>query len=319
MTKEQTKDDEVTNDNRQNHVVTNETHAPVVHANYDALNNVNFFDDKQLIAAENFLTKIMRSEKGGIKSVNDGLAVLMRAQDLKLPFSTCIEHIHVINGKTGVDIHIIKALLSRAGCTWRCIKDYQPLYEYTDGINVYNDGELPSYAVRCISDKEAEAKIKEANGNTDYVYVYPVKYYQDFQGTIYKEYQINDKMAIVINKIQADYYTKQGKRPIFRIPNKPIDYVTEYELHRTINGKDCIYNGRFSFKEALNAGLFEKDTYKKYPRVLIGHRAFTLAARDGASDILFGVMETTELKIVEDRNLTNKDVVDIEDVDVVEL
>ena len=124
------------------------------------INAVNFFDDKQLVAAENFLTKIMRSDKGGIKSVNDGLAVLMRAQDLQLPFSTCIEHIHVINGKTGVDIHIVKALLSRAGCTWRCLKDYQPLYEYTDGINVYIDGSFPEYVVRCKSQKEAEEKTK---------------------------------------------------------------------------------------------------------------------------------------------------------------
>ena len=91
----------------------------------------------------------MRSEKGGIKNINDGLAVLMRAQDLKIYlFSTCLEHIHVINGKTGVDIHIIKALLLKAGCTWRCVKDYQPLYEYTDSINVYVDGSFPDYVVK---------------------------------------------------------------------------------------------------------------------------------------------------------------------------
>ena len=118
-------------------------------SNVPSFNSINLFDEKQLAAAENFLMKVMRSEKGGIKNVNDGLAVLMRAQDLNLPFSTCIEHIHVINGKTGLDIHIIKALLSRAGCTWRCLKDYQPQYEYTDGINVYVDGLLPEYCVRC--------------------------------------------------------------------------------------------------------------------------------------------------------------------------
>ena len=123
----------------------------------NSFNKLNLFNDKDLVAAENFLTKIMRSEKGGIKSVNDGLAVLMRAQDLQLPFSSCLEHIHVINGKTGIDIHIIKALLLRAGCTWTCEKDYQPLYEYTDGNNVYIDDSLPDYAIKCSSHKEAEA------------------------------------------------------------------------------------------------------------------------------------------------------------------
>ena len=68
----------------------------------------------------------MVSEKSGIKSVADGLAVLMRTQDLNLPFSTCLEHIHVINGKTGIDIHIAKSLLLRAGVVWECTKDYTP-------------------------------------------------------------------------------------------------------------------------------------------------------------------------------------------------
>ena len=71
---------------------------------------LNLLDEKQLANAEVFLKKIIATDKGGVKSVNEGLAILMRAQDLHLPFSTCIEHIHVINGKTGIDIHIAKAL-----------------------------------------------------------------------------------------------------------------------------------------------------------------------------------------------------------------
>lgn len=60
---------------------------------------LNLLDEKQLANAEVFLKKIIATDKGGVKSVNEGLAILMRAQDLRLPFSTCIEHIHVINGK----------------------------------------------------------------------------------------------------------------------------------------------------------------------------------------------------------------------------
>lgn len=284
------------------------------------INAINLFDEKQLLAAENFLTKVMRSDKGGIKSVNDGLAVLMRAQDLNLPFSTCIEHIHVINGKTGIDIHIVKALLSKAGCTWRCLKDYQPLYEYTDGINVYIDNSFPEYVVKCNSQREAELKVKEAGDNTDNVYVYPVKWYQDLNGNVYKDYQLNIKQfGIAINKQQIADIAKSGRTPVYRIPNKPVDFVTEYEITRTINGKEVTAKGRFSYSDALQAEMFEKDTYKKYPRILIGHRAFTLAARDIASDILMGVMETTELKIVSGRELSNDDIASVEDAEVVEL
>lgn len=290
------------------------THSnSVVVANDSAFNSINLFDETQLIAAENFIKRILRSEKGGIKTVEDGLAILMRAQDLKLPFTTCIEHIHVINGKTGVDIHIVKALLLKAGCKWRCLKDYQPLYEYTDGINVYIDGSFPDYVERCISAKDAADKTAKAGENVDKVFIYPVKWYKDFTGTIYKDYQLNAaKFGIVVNKLQADAVAKQGKIPVYRIPNVPVDYITEYEITRNINGSEMKSIGRFSYSEAVVAEMFKKDTYAKYSRILIGHRAFTYAARDIASDILFGVMESTELKIIAGKDLNDTDIVEIE-------
>lgn len=280
----------------------------------NSLNSINLFNPTELDRAKAFLTEVMRSEKGGIKSVNDGLAILMRAKDLNLPFSTCIEHIHVINGKTGVDIHIIKALLSRAGCRWELVKDYQPLYEYTDGINVYNDGALPDYCKKVISRKEAEDKTKD--GNDDTIFVYPVRWYRDIKGNKYKDYQLDaNKFSIATTPVQAQEIVKAGKIAVFRIPNVPIDYITEYKLTRYIKGVETTSIGRFTYNEALAAGMFEKDTYKKYPRVLIGHRAFTYAAREIASDIIFGVMESTEIKIVNGQDISPIDITDSEYVE----
>lgn len=303
-----------------NHLEEKQTIKPVakhdVAISNKGMSNINFLDPKQLVAAENFLTKVMRSDKGGIKSVNDGLAILMRAQDLNLPFSTCIEHIHVINGKTGIDIHVVKALLSKAGITWDCTKDYIPLYEYTDGFNVYIDNSLPDYVIKCRNFKEAEAKLKE-NNDSDIIYVYPVKWYQDFNGNLYKDYQLNTKQfAIVANRLQANEVIKAQKIPVYRIPNKAVDYITEYKFTRIVNGKEINSIGRFSYTDAVQAEMFEKDTYKKYPRILISHRAFTLGARDIASDILMGVMETTELKITCGSEISDKD---IEEAEVIEL
>lgn len=297
---------------------TNTNSVALSNANFD-LNSVNLFDEKSLASVEVFLTKVMKSSKGGITSVNDGLAVLMRAKDLGLPFSTCLEHIHVINGKTGVDIHIVKALLSRAGCTWVLTKDYQPLYEYTDGINIYIDGSFPDYAIRCVNVKEAEEKSK-ADDSGDYVYIYPVKFYKDFNGNIYRDYQLNTKhFSVVTNQAQATDVIKDKKTPVYRVPNQPVDYITEYEITRNLNGKVVTAKGRFSFTEATKAGMFEKDTYIKYCRILIGHRAFTYASREVASDILFGVSETTELKIVAGAEISSKDVQSAEDVEYVEI
>ena len=273
---------------------------------------VNLLDEKQLASAELFLKKFMSSEKGGIKSIADGLSILARAQDLQLPFTTCIEHIHVINGKTGIDVHIAKSLLSRAGIVWKCTKDYVPQYQYTDGNTIYLETQLPQYCVKCRTPKEAiEATKDEAVG------IYPVHWYADLKGNIYNEFEISDKCVKAINRQHALKIANEGKFPVLRIPAQPIDFVTEYEFTRRymINGKEVITTAtsHFSFSEAQTAKLFEKDTYIKYARIMIGHRAFILGARHIANDILMGCMETTELKIVEDAPINEAEFIEVSD------
>ena len=269
---------------------------------------LNLLDERQIASAELFIKKIMTSTKSGITSVADGLAMLMRAQDLQLPFSSCLEHIHVINGKTGVDIHIIKSLLSRAGVVWKCTKDYTPQYQYTDGNTIYLETQLPDYCVKCRTAKEAFEATKD-----DTVGVYPVQWYTDLKGNVYNEFQISDKCVKAVNKAHALKIANEGSFPAIRIPAQPLDYVTEYEFTRylMINGKERERKtiSHFSYSEAQTAGFFEKDTYKKYARVMIGHRAFTLGARDIANDVIMGCMETTELKLVNDIDIVDTDMV----------
>ena len=273
---------------------------------------INLLDEKQLASAEIFLKKFMSSKKGGIESVADGLSILARAQDLQLPFTTCIEHIHVINGKTGIDVHIIKSLLSRAGVVWKCTKDYTPQYQYTDGNTIYLETQLPDYCVKCRTAKEAVDATKN-----DTVGVYPVQWFTDLKGNVYNEFQISEKCVKAINKAHALKLAGEGKFPVIRIPAQPIDYVTEYEFkrYRMINGKEREITAisHYSFSEAQNAELFSKDTYKKYARIMIGHRAFVLGARDIANDVLMGCMETTELKVVENAPITDVEFVEVSD------
>ena len=212
-------------------------------------------DEKQLAAAEVFIKKVMGSPKSGITNVQEGLAVLMRANDLQLPFSSCLEHIHVINGKTGVDIHIIKSLLSRAGVTWECTKDYAPQYQYTDGNTIYIETQLPQYCVKCRTAKEAETKTTD-----DVVGVYPVKWYADLKGNVYNEFQVSDKCVVAINKQHALKLAGEGKFPIIRIAAQPVDYVTEYKFtrYKMINGKERVITAtsHFSYTDAQTADLF---------------------------------------------------------------
>ena len=309
-----TKDNVTANPNGSNNPKSNQL---AVHKEYDrGLAGVNLFNPTELAAAEALMEKLMRSEKGGIKTVNEGISVLLRAKDLNLPFSTCIEHIHVINGKTGVDIHVIKALLLRAACHWECLEDYQALYEYTDGFNVYNENNLPDYCIRCNTSKEA---LEKASNDKDgeHMYVYPVRFYKDVNGNIYRDYQLNANRSAfkIINHIsQAKAVIDEKKMPVFLIPAVPIDYITKYKIYRKIGDEWISSVGSFTYSEAVSAGLFEKDTYKKYARILIQHRAFTYAARDIASDILFGVMETTELKVINNLSIDEQDVIEVEPI-----
>lgn len=287
------------------------------HNEYESgLRVLNLFDEKEVAAAEVFIKKVMASNKSGITSVADGLAVLMRTQDLHLPFSSCLEHIHVIQGKTGIDIHIIKSLLLRAGVVWDCTKDYTPQYQYTDGNTIYNETQLPDYCVKCRNAKEAEEATKD-----DAIGVYPVQWFQDLKGNLYREDQVSPKCVKAINKAHALKIANEGNFPVIRIPAQPVDYVTEYKFtrYKLINGKERVLTctSHFSQSEAITAGFYDKDTYKKYARIMIAHRAFTLGARDIGSDLLMGCYETTELKAINNMDIVDSDI--IEDTSYVEV
>lgn len=284
----------------------------IVKGNNSNITGIDLFNDKDLIVAETLIKKLMSSSKSGIKSVQDGLAMIVWAKDLNLPLTTIVNHMHTINDRPGFDIHIVRALLLKAGCVWEKVKDYQPQYEYTDSINVYNGGLLPDYAIRCNSKEEADKKFN-ANPNSDNVFVYPVKYYADFNGHIYKDYQLNaTKFKIIVNKTQAVECAKSGIIGVYRIPAVPIDYVTEYKFTRMINGKEMIIHSSFSLSNATTANLIKDGgVYQKYPQIMIATRAFTYGAREIADDVLNGITEYTELKDIEGKVITENDVIDI--------
>lgn len=302
-------------------VVSNGTNdAGVVKYEDNRLSGLNLFKKENLDAAIVILERITKSSKSGISTVNDGLACLIKAQDLKIPFSSAIENMQVINNKTGINVHLIKALLLRAGVTWRKIKDYTPLYEYTDGINVYLENQIPDYAIKFSSSKEA-AKYKEEHkdDNSGDILIYPVTWYQDFKGNKYRNYVLNGNYQAVASAVEAQSIAKNNKIPIYRIPNQAVDYITEYEFVRNVNGKEMVIRSSFTYTEAVTAEMFDKDTYKKYAKVMIGHRAFTYGAREIASDVLMGCMEMTELKIMNNQRIDAKDLDGVEEATIVDI
>lgn len=269
-------------------------------------------NEQQIAEAQVWLKSVL-GQKSGIGSIADGMALIMRAKDLNIPLSTAVEHVHIIQGKTGVDIHILKALCSRAGVTWECIEDYTPQYEYTDGTNVFLQTQLPSYCVVCKSIDEAE---KATNVDKGIVGCYPLRYYVDAKGNRFNEFEVGTKWTICSNRFHMMKVNSEGGYGVVRVPATPIDYVAKYKFkrHQMIYGEKVVTTsiGSYSYSEAVSAEMFNKDTYKKYPKVMIKARAWTYGARDIASDVCIGLMETSELVQVTD---SNTDIIDISNAD----
>lgn len=284
------------------------------------IDSLNLLDPQQLEMFKAFTLPIMRSEKGGIKTFEEAVAIYSRAKELNLPFMTCIEHIHSIKGKIGVDVHIIKTLLLRAGVRWTKTKDNTPLYEYTDGFGVFNGDELPNYCVICSSKQDAEKVTADESNDNIGVYIVPT--FQCGDGTIIKSYQITPKHQYITQPNQSQEVIKSGKIPYWRIASKPIDYITEYKFSRNLKIAEGVYENittfsKFSYKDAINAGFFDKETYKSFPKVMISHRAFTLGANDIAADIIMGCTDTVTLKVLNNEPLNKSDILDISECEII--
>lgn len=204
------------------------------------------------------------------KSAEDLMVMYVKSRELGIGFASAADHMHVVNGKTGVDIHIIKALLLKAGSSiwWERTRDFEPQYQYTDGSNFW---------IRSINDDLSKSLPLEC------AYVY-------------------DKNST--EKAKAD-----GKTPVWKSDLSPVDWITTYNFFREIklpHSKEIKIIkeiGTFSWNEAIIAKLpTNKDgqldpnsSWQKYRKMMIDHRAFTFGARAIGADLLMGVYETKEL------------------------
>ena len=270
--------------------------------------------EAEIAEAQVWLKSIV-GQRSGITTINDGLALIMKAKDYNIPLSAAVEHVHIIQGKTGADIHVLKALLSRAGVTWECLEDYAPQYEYTDGSNVFNQTLIPSYCVICRSKEEAD---KTTDLEKGVIGVYPLRYYADLKGNRFNEFEISDKWTICTNRFHMLKIQSTGGYGVCRVPPIPVDYVAKYRFTRRkiVLGDKVISHsiGQYSYSEAVAAEMFTKDTYKKYPKVMVKVRAWTYGARDIGSDLCLGLLETTELKQIFGEDVTELDVQNAEEI-----
>ena len=219
--------------------------------------------------------EIVKDSNTGITTVAMAMMLHQKAKELQIPWANAVPHMHLIKGKLGVDIHIIKAIMSRpsSGIYVEKLEDYKPLYEYTDSTynKVWHEDDLPPTAHKVFSFKEPVP---------DGMFAVTILPFLE-----------KDKAGTVIGQ---------------RI--KPIDFRTKYKFtRRKINSEGVwvtdVRIGSFSRSEAYqaqlpldrNGNVSADSNWVKYEKLMIDHRAYTFTARDIASDLLMGCYETQEL------------------------
>lgn len=72
------------------------------------------------------------------------------------------------------------------------------------------------------------------------------------------------------------------------------DMRTTVEFYEMWNGQVITHKMSFTWMEAVQQGLTDKDNWKRMPRIMMRTRALALGARLVAPDALLGLYETTE-------------------------
>jgi hypothetical protein len=77
-----------------------------------------------------FAKEVVKSGLSPFKKEADAILVLIRGHELGLPYGVSINNIFSINGKTGMSVHLHKALLLNAGIYIELTEDCVPVYAY---------------------------------------------------------------------------------------------------------------------------------------------------------------------------------------------
>ena len=196
--------------------------------------------------------------KGGlcpIKNESDFTIAVITGKQLKLPFTTSINNIFPVNGKPGMSAHLMRALLLTNGIVFNKDNDFEEIFTYYEAV-------------------------KDAEGNLT---VKKIK-------TGDKELPIPRGTDFLSNIDQSKYV----------VGNKAVNKGTQYTFTRQLRQLDGSYKdikvvSSFTMVDAQTAQLADGTNWSKYPQRMCDARAFTIGAREIASDILFGMMSLSEL------------------------
>jgi len=88
-----------------------------------------------------FAREVIKSGVSSFKKEADVIVVLIRGAELGLPYGVSVNNIFPINGKTGMSVHLHKALLTNAGVYFELQEDFVPVYNF--GKTIEGKGFVP--------------------------------------------------------------------------------------------------------------------------------------------------------------------------------
>lgn len=187
----------------------------IVLTNQEVNNFTNFSSMEELLA---FSTQIAKSGLSPLKKGEDVMSAILMGKELGLGTMTAITNIYSVSGKASLGVHVINALLLKAGVTYKILEDYRPIYGTKQGTQ---------------------------------------------------------------EKVLADYRTT----------------IEFFRLVKRADGnwKEMSIISTYSYNDAKNAGLTDKDNWKNHPKTMTRNRAIAIGGRMIAGDILLGCYETSEL------------------------
>jgi len=231
-----------------------------------AFGTVSFKDFSELM---NFANKIAESKLTPLKKGEDVLAAILYGKELGLEPMTSVNNIYPINGKATLGVHLINALLQKAGIVVEVLNDYEPCVGFAlngdDGKVIFKD------AQGTVVETDEKGKPTVAGAK-------PIIVRVDYISSEPKSYETRSKTIV-------DYRTTMRFTRQLKQPDKSYKEVV------------IIYS--FGNSDAIKAGLLggdkPKDNWTNWTKQMCSARCLTFGGRMIGADILMGMMEFTEM------------------------
>lgn len=217
-----------------------------------------------------FATKI--GENGLTKlAPKDAMVAILFGKELGMSPMISLTNIYPIQGRGTLSVHMINALLQRAGVVVEVLRDYEPCVYFG------------------FKGEDGKILIQESTNDKGEIVKTPVILREGFADEAAGDHEV--KANRIINYKTVLRLTRRLKQP-------------------DGTWKDMSVIASYSYNEALAAGLAnnpKKEPWLKYPKQMTLNRALSFGGRLIASDTLLGMYETSELADVHNINYNLED------------